>query len=692
MTDPTTPKKKSWLKRILKLGLVLFVVLIVVLAVLPTVATKTFLKGTVKSQLAKNVGGGDVSKVEFGWTTGLLVDGLTIPSAAAWAKDKSRAAVTLDHFETKLSVPAAVKAALTGGETEVDVTAGKMSIYLELHPDGKTNLALPEAAKSATPETKPAELKATGSTGGGGSKPLPCSAKAVLDVGTMDIEVADCTSSTGAIQRTVIKGLKIDSSTHVAKDMTAVVDLLANQPTLTFDELKITLEQPGKPDTLVLGVSKPDIRVTATYAGPKSATADKAPLALAPVHQVDAKPTIAVARVYSNDFDLEDMKMSASVETPAGGKIAKLSFDGVLKGQHAGKVHFDLVADLCQKPLLPVTMNVDLHDVDISGSVGKYAPKLLPVLDGATTDAGAQHLPPLTLATKADAAATFDADGKFQKDPTLKSIKDDGDLKLGPGDFEGSTILKGYLEGFNKLELKDVITKAMGQSPFHFDGVEEIFNVKDGVVTIPKLELARQNLKIILAGTCTFDGDYKFGIHLDPEYVQKLEPDVAKLLASVDKAGGIQVEGKLGGAYTVTTPPAEDLAKAMMAGGALDVFRKRNPGGAAKLDSALSKAGVDSKKLQDQPKEAAQDATKTNLEKAADTKTGQQVEKKLGMSSDDAKKKIGGLFGGDKKTDDQKTDDQKKDDQKKDDPKKDDPKKDDSGPSLPLKNPFGGGN
>ena len=695
-------EKESWLKRIFKLFFVLFVLLAVLIVFLPTLLTKFVLKGQVKSQLAKQTGGGDVSRVELGWSTGLLVDGLTIPSAAPWAKRKDIPAVKLDHFAAKLSVPAAIKAAATGGEVLTTLEAQKATIYLELHPGGKTNIALPEPAPGAQPATTaPADSgPGNGKTADGKpaeAKPLPCTAKAILDCKEFDIEVADCTSSTGAIQRTVLKGFKFGVEADVAKDMTTQVTALKDAPApvssgaagspraMSFDTLKITLEQPGKPDKLVIAMDQFALDLSATYHGPRSPTADLAPMpALVAVHQVDAKPVVTIARVWSDDFDMNALTVATTIETPgAGQKVLRMLIDGVLKGQHQGKVHLVVTCDLCGKTRLPVNVDVNLENVDISGSVAKYAPTLLPVLGGATNQTGSQGLPPLTLATKADVSCAFE-NGVFQQDPTLKSVKDDGNLKLGPGNFEGSKMLQGFLEGFDKMDLKDIATKAMGESPFKFDGLEQVFNVKDGTINIPKLALDRQNGSLLMDGTCTFAGDYKFGMHVDQDSLKRLEPDVAKLMACVDKAGGVMIEGKVGGEYTVTTPPADKLARAMIDGGAWDVFKARNPKGAEKLNKALGKDGTNVDQMMNDPSKGGKAAGQSAADKAAESKAGSKIEKKAGISSEDAKKKISGLFGG--------GDAEKPDDKKPDDTKKPDDKKDDSTPSLPFKNPFGGGN
>lgn len=694
------PKKKGCFKRILKVGFVLFVLFVLLVVLLPTILTKFVLKGQVRSQLQKQTGGGDVAVCEFSWSNGLLVDGLVIPGAAPWTKQKDRPAVKLDHFATKMSVPAMVKAALGGGQVDVVVEAQKCDVYLELHPNGKLNIALPEPEKGAQPattqptDTKPAEGKPAE------PKPLPCTARAILDVKAFDVEIADCTSSTGAIQRTVLKNFKFGVQTDVAKDMTAKVAALkdavaavtsaaasGNPPAVSFDSLKVTLEEVGKQPKLVIAIDKFAVDLTATYSMARPASADMAPIpALAAAHQADAKPVVTIARCWSDDFDLNDLKVDTALETPGPGKkVLKLLIDGVLKGAHQGKVHLVVACDLASKPKLPVTVEVNMQDVDISGSVGKYAPTLIPVLGGASTQAGAQHLPPLTFTTKADLACQFDDKGQFQKDPTMKSIKDDGEMKLGPGNFEGSKILQGFMEGFDKIDMKDIATKALGDSPFSFEGMNEVFNVKDGTVNVPKCELARKNCSILMDGSCTFDGDYKFGVKIDQASLQKFQPDVAKLMACVEKAGGIQIAGKMGGEYTVTTPPADALAKAMVDGGAWDIFSSRNPNGAKKLNAALGKYGTSVEKLQSDPKAAGKDAAKTGLEKAADSKTGQQIEKKIGISPEDAKKKIGGLFGG---GDDKKPEDKPAD--AKPDDKKPEEKKDDGLKLPPIKNPFGG--
>src|SRR5437660_3181583 len=99
------PKKKSRLKKLVKWAFVLFVLLVVVLAALPAVASSTFLTGTVRGQLKKQFGeGADVGKVSFGWTSGLAIENLRLPSAGPHAKVKDRNAVELEGVHADVSM------------------------------------------------------------------------------------------------------------------------------------------------------------------------------------------------------------------------------------------------------------------------------------------------------------------------------------------------------------------------------------------------------------------------------------------------------------------------------------------------------------------------------------------------------------------------------------------------------------
>jgi hypothetical protein len=678
-----TPKKKSRMKTLFKVGLALLAFFVVALAAFPAVATATFLTGAVRGQLRKQLGeGADVSKVAFGWTSGLTIEGIKVASGPD-ATVKDRQPVALEKVNAHFSLPGLASAVLTHGECHLEIAVETAKVYVELHPGGKLNIPLAPAAPAASPTASaPAAPTATASqpAASPSSEPmtLPCSAKSTLAIKAIDLEIADMTSSTGAIQRTVIKGLDIGVLAHLDRDTSAEIDTLkAGDSTFSFDEMKVTLEEVGKPVKLLLGVEKPSIVTKLQYAGRAPETAKDAPIAaLATVHQVDAQPVIAVARIWNDDFDLRSLAIKLTVATENKRKMAHVTIDGILKGAHEGKVSIGLHLDLSGKPTLPTTIDVKLDGVDISGAVAKVIPTVLPILGGASSPQGNAKLPTLTFATKGDLACSFDAKEKLDKDPTLKSLKDDGSLKLGPGSLEGSKILQGLLDGFDKIDMKDVLAKAIGDKGFSFDSVEEIFNVKDGVVTIPKLALERPGFGLDLHGTCTLAGHYKMAIAFSDAMYKTLPPDSVKLLKSVDAAGGIGVEGDLGGDYSVSAPPADALAKAMLAGGALDIFRSRNPAGAAKLDGVLGKAGVSVDKVVNDPKAAAKDAATGSATKAADTavdKNKDRIEKTTGVSADKAKDKINGLFGGDAKPDA---------------PKKDDAKKDDS-PS-PFKNPFGG--
>lgn len=666
-TTPTAPKKKSRLKKLLKVGFGLFVFLVVGLAVFPAIASATFLTGTVQGQLQKQFGAGTtLGKVSFGWTSGLAIDDLKIPSAGPNAKVKDRNAVELKGVRATLSVPALAKAALTGGEAETKIEVDQAKVYLELHPDGKTNLDMPPAAPAtSSPDSRSAPPSDTQSAPAE-PKPLPCSARSTIDVKSVDVEVADMTSSTGVVQRTVMKGLHVGLLAHVDKDTSAQLDTLdPKDKTLAFEKLEITQEEPNKPAKLVIGVERPEIVARLKYAGKLPESAKQAAIkALASLHQLDAVPTIDVKRVYSDDFDLNGLGVHVTVGPKDGHQLATLEVSGVLKGQHEGAIKLTASADLgAGKGKLPASYELHLNSVDITGVVAKKMPLILPVLAGTQNYAqGQNHLPTLTFSTKGSIETRFDAKEAFDRSPTLRSIVDSGEVLLGPGSFEGSKIIQGFASAFEKLELKDVLDKATGGDPFRFDGVTEAFNVKDGVVTISKLELARQGYGVAISGTVAFEGHYKLAAHFDDKMYAKLAPDVAKLLQAVDKAGGIGIEGDLAGGCTVATPPAEVLAKAMLEGGALDLLRARNPKAAARLDGLLGKTGTSVDKIVNDPKKAAQDAAKTQATQQADKaldKNKDKIEKATGVSEDKLKGAVNGLLGGGDKKDDAKPDDKK---------------------------------
>ena len=680
------PKKKSRIKKLFKWCCILFILFVVVLIVLPMALTATCLTGIVKSQVQKQFGpGADVGKVSLGWTTGVSIDSLKLPSAGPNAKVKDRNAVELTGVRVNTSLAGFAKAALTGGEAETAVEVDKANVYLELHPDGKTNLDMPEAKPAPTSTASASSASTAQTTSQPASseepKPLPCSVLSTVNVKSVDMEVADMTSSTGVVQRTVMKGLHLGVKAHLDKDTSAQVDTLdPKDKTLAFDDLKITQEEPGKPAKLVLGVEKPAIVTKLAYAGKLPESAKQAAIkAVAQLHQIEALPTIDVSRIYSDDFDLRGLGVHASVQK----HVAKLEVLGTLKGLHEGQIKIVATADLgAGQGRLPVTYEIHLTKVDISGLVAKKLPTVLPILSGTEIDASSSKLPSLTFETSGALETHFDTLDAFQRSPTLKTIASDGAMALGSGSFDGSRILGAFSKAFEKLELKEVLDKATGGDPCRFDGVNELFTVKDGVVTIKELKLTKDGYGLAISGTCDFGGHYKLAIHFDDKMYAKLPKDEAKVLQAVDKAGGMAAEGDLDGSCSIATPSAEVLAKAMLEGGALDVLRAKNPKAAAKLDGVLGKAGTSVDKIANDPKGAAKDTATNQAEKQGDKvldKNKDKIEKTTGVSEDKVKDKLHGLLGGS---------DDKKDDTKKDDSKPDE-KKDDSKPLF--KNPFGGG-
>lgn len=636
---PPAPPKKRRLRKILKVLIVLFALLGATLLVLPTVASATFLRGVVRGQLQAQVGpNADVGKVSFGWTTGVSVDSLLIPSGGV-AKVKDRNAVELERVRARVSVPALVKAAATGGEAQASLEVENARIYLELHPDGKINIPLAEgdAKAAAKPEPKP-ESKTSEAT-------LPCSALSTVDIRKIDLEIADMTSSTGVVQRIVLRGLNVGLTAALAKDLSAKLDTLAaDGSTVAFDDLTVTREEPGKAPVTVIAIEKPTIVARVAFAGREPPSAAQAPMAsLAAAHRLDGKPLVRVARVHGQGFDLRDLAVDVVLEKAK----ATLQIAGILKGAHEGKVRLAVALDLGQRPKLPVDLDVKLETIDVGGPLAGAIETLLPVLSGASNP---EKLPPLTLGTKGTLACVFAADESVQREPTLRSIKDTGELALGSGSLEGSRILEGFASGFKELGLEEVLAQAMGGKGLSFDAVKETFSIEDGTVTIPKLELSRDGFGLALAGKCSLEGRYEFAIHLDPKIYARLGQDAGKLLKAVDDAGGIGVAGVLGGECKVAVPPSDVLAKALLANGAVDIFRTRNPKAAAKLDGYLGKAGTSVEKVVEDPKKAAEDAAKRESEKQVDKaldKNKDKIEKKTGVSTDEAKKKLRGLFGGD---------------------------------------------
>src|SRR5207248_3077154 len=136
------------------------------------------------------------------------------------------------------------------------------------------------------------------------------------------------------------------------------------QFTVAFDELKITLERPGKPDRVLLGVVDPAKKgpgfaatTRVLYASKAPPTAAQAPTAAIGIaHHVEMHFTIAAASIYAEDekgqrsFDLRDLAINLAVETVSGKKVSRLSLDGTLDGPRRGKVHIALTADLGAKP------------------------------------------------------------------------------------------------------------------------------------------------------------------------------------------------------------------------------------------------------------------------------------------------------------------------------------------------------
>src|SRR5262249_48769986 len=146
------------------------------------------------------------------------------------------------------------------------------------------------------------------------------------------------------------------------------------------------------------------------------------------------------------------------------------------KGENSGTLALDVTADLgAGHGKLPAVIDLQLQKVEVSGAIGKQAPKLFPVLDGART--GDTKLPPVTVSFRGKLDNMFDAKEAFQKDPTLDTIDASGDVSLGPGKLDNSSILKSFSDGLDKIGMKDQVDKAAGGDASSFDSGQESFTI-----------------------------------------------------------------------------------------------------------------------------------------------------------------------------------------------------------------------
>jgi hypothetical protein len=166
------------------------------------------------------------------------------------------------------------------------------------------------------------------------------------------------------------------------------------------------------------------------------------------------------------------------------------------------------------------------------------------------------------LATNGEGTAHFDRAGRLAVRPTLESLRQDATLEVGPGSFDGSRIVEGYLKGLERLGLKDALLREIG-STRDFEGIGGTFHVADGEVRVPRLDIRLSRVRLQVDGTCSFDGAWRFAVHPD---FQGLSPDMAKVMASVEKAGGIVVEGEPGAADRISIPSPRAFGDALGAG------------------------------------------------------------------------------------------------------------------------------
>jgi hypothetical protein len=310
----------------------------------------------------------------------------------------------------------------------------------------------------------------------------------------------------------------------------------------------VTHEAPDAAPTLLVRATNAALTLTASAIGREAPASAMALRAFAPRHEVSTTgPALLTAALSSDYFDPLTLVASATLGPPADGhQIVRIELVG---RQSHGSTRAHLFADLGIERSIPAVISWSADRFDATRRALALAPRLDALL-GARRRDDARHAPVLTASTNGEATFHFTIADALDAAPTLRSLRQDGTLAIGPGTLETSRLVDGYMKGLADLGVKDALVREVG-TPVDFDAITGTFHIAQGRVTIPRLDIHSPRLSLWVSGSYTFDGESHFAVHSDTSH---LGPELAKVLRGVDDAGGIIIEGVKGGADKVSIP------------------------------------------------------------------------------------------------------------------------------------------
>lgn len=530
------PRGRRWRRRLLivaGLGLLLLIFG-------PWLLTRTILTPAIRSQLGQGGKPGGLGRASLSYFTGVGLDRLMIPSPV----DGAPPMVLLDGVQVDLGLVGAGAAAVFGGNVPAKLVVKPGRIVL--------TLPLPKKEGAEEPEPEPATEAAP--EGESAPKELPCSLQPGLDVQRLDIAVRYVPPDTRASPLTFeLRGLTMKGGGRIERDL--AIDLEEGFA-VAFEELRLDAERPEVLSTPVIvrgaKLEVPRLKLM----GGKATIGERLTTSL----------RFTIPRLEGEGIVFTDLALELAVEK----NQLLLSAQG---GCDGGKIDLTLRCALTKTPApeqgpgklkTPMSVELELTDVDASGGLARCAPFLLPVLHAtevSSRNGKRPGLPALSLKFKGTLDLITAEDGGLLSGESLRTFSiPDGEVGLGRGSLAASRAIDGYartLLGLGVLSSIDgVLPKGLA-----FGGGKGRFKLEKGTVEIPKLALRSDAVDLQVSAKVELDGPYelKLGALLDEGKPGPADP----ILKSFDAAGGLTVKGDLTkGESGLVAPTLEQVLQA----------------------------------------------------------------------------------------------------------------------------------
>jgi len=542
---PGLSRKRRWARTFVYVG----VVGLVLLLFGPLLLSRTILTPAIRSGLGQGEKKGGLGSASMGWTDGVHLERLMVPSPV----EGQQPWVLLDQVAIDVSLARSLLSTIVGGTVPARLVVGPGRIAMTLPLPPKADAAPVES--KATPEEapKPDEGKKEPPT-------LPCALEPGLEVGPLDILVRWAPDPKVSPLDVELRGFVIKGACRVERDLG--IDL-REAFSVELGELRVSAERPEVlSGPIVIKGPKLTVSKLTLLAGP-TPIAERLTIAM----------TFSVPSLEVEHTVLTDVSIDLTIEA------GKLSF-GLQGACQGGRMSYRLAGGVVPRNnRLPLSMGVEITDVQLTGPISRAAPFLLPMLH-ATKDATAHGrspgLPPLSLKAEGTVELVNSAEGAFLLDDTLKTLAvPKGTLALGAGSFAASQALDGYARALVGLGVAPLL-EGIFPAGMKFDGAAADFSMGAGRVTIPKIALRSKAVNLAAAAEVGFGGDYSMTLR---SLNEGTPTPIDGLLKVLDQAGGVGIKGNLGkDGVEVVTPSLDALSDSAKKQGLVDTLKSTKVG------------------------------------------------------------------------------------------------------------------